>query len=93
MTINKGKLFDNDTEATKIESPYASKKDMLAVGKMRILVVLGEGGHTKELLALVDMIDEDYQYGYVIIHDDEISEDYDHWLMQDIHRQHGFIGV
>jgi len=41
---------------------------------MKILVVLGEGGHTKELLALIDLIKEDYQYGYIIIHDDEISE-------------------
>jgi beta-1,4-N-acetylglucosaminyltransferase len=67
-------MFDNDFGAIKMEFKYASTKDRCAVRKMRILVVLGEGGHTKELLALLDLIEEDYQYGYLIIHDDEISE-------------------
>jgi len=40
---------------------------------MRILVVMGEGGHTKELLALLDLLEEDYQYGYLIIDDDKVS--------------------
>ena len=41
---------------------------------MRLLVLLGEGGHTKEILALVDMLGDDFQYGYVIVQDDLVSE-------------------
>ena len=41
---------------------------------MKLLVVLGEGGHTKEMLALVDMLGDDCQYGYLVVHDDVISE-------------------
>jgi len=41
---------------------------------MRVLAVLGEGGHTKEVLVLLDQITEDYQYGYLVVQDDEISE-------------------
>jgi len=68
-------MFDNTSGAIKIEFKYASTKDKRTVRKMRILVVLGEGGHTKELLALIDLIEEDYQYGYLIIRDDGISKD------------------
>ena len=41
---------------------------------LRMLVILGEGGHTKEMMSLVDMLGKDYSYGYVIVHDDEVSE-------------------
>ena len=41
---------------------------------MRILVALGEGGHTKETLTLVDMLGDDLQFGYLIVQDDEVSE-------------------
>ncbi len=41
---------------------------------MRLLVVLGEGGHTKELVKLVALLGTDYEYGYVLVHDDELSE-------------------
>lgn len=41
---------------------------------MRFLVVLGEGGHTKELLALIDLLGDGYEYGYLVIHDDKVSE-------------------
>lgn len=41
---------------------------------MRLLVVLGEGGHTKELVKLVDLLGAEYEYGYVLVHDDELSE-------------------
>jgi beta-1,4-N-acetylglucosaminyltransferase len=41
---------------------------------MKMLVVLGEGGHTKEMLALVDMLGEDYEYCYLVVEDDPLSE-------------------
>jgi beta-1,4-N-acetylglucosaminyltransferase len=41
---------------------------------MRLLIALGEGGHTKEMLTLVDGLGDDLQYGYLIIEDDEVSE-------------------
>jgi len=41
---------------------------------MRIMVALGEGGHTKETLTLVDMLGDDLDYGYLIVQDDEVSE-------------------
>ena len=57
---------------------------------MRILIVLGEGGHTKEMLTLADMLfeqatdparagepqeaDVTIEYGYVIVRDDVVSE-------------------
>ena len=41
---------------------------------MRVLVALGEGGHTKEILTLVDMLGDDLQFGYLIVKDDEVSE-------------------
>jgi beta-1,4-N-acetylglucosaminyltransferase len=40
---------------------------------MKLLVALGEGGHSKEMLALVDMLGADIQYGYVVVEDDEVS--------------------
>ena len=42
--------------------------------KHTILVALGEGGHTKEMLTLVDMLGDDYAYAYIIVADDPISE-------------------
>jgi beta-1,4-N-acetylglucosaminyltransferase len=41
---------------------------------MRLLVILGEGGHTKEMLALVEMLGDDLEYGYILVRDDEVSE-------------------
>ena len=40
----------------------------------KLLIVLGEGGHTKEVLALVDQLGKDLDYGYVLVADDEVSE-------------------
>mgnify|MGYP005843187779 CR=1 FL=1 len=40
---------------------------------MRVLVILGEGGHTKEMLTLVDMLGDDLVYGYLLVAGDEIS--------------------
>ena len=41
---------------------------------MRLLIALGEGGHTKEMITLVDMLGDRYEYGYLIAKDDEVSE-------------------
>ena len=41
---------------------------------MRMLVILGEGGHTKEMLTLVEMLGDGLEYGYLIVQDDEVSE-------------------
>lgn len=39
-----------------------------------LLVLLGEGGHTKEILILVDLLGPRYQYEYVLTHQDALSE-------------------
>jgi beta-1,4-N-acetylglucosaminyltransferase len=41
---------------------------------MKLLIALGEGGHTKEMLTLRDMLGDDFEYGYLIVQDDEVSE-------------------
>jgi beta-1,4-N-acetylglucosaminyltransferase len=40
---------------------------------MRLLVVLGEGGHTTELLNLVDLLGDAYDYHYIISKEDNLS--------------------
>ena len=40
---------------------------------MRVLVVLGEGGHTKEMVTLVDQLGDDLEYAYLMVDDDEVS--------------------
>jgi UDP-N-acetylglucosamine:LPS N-acetylglucosamine transferase len=42
---------------------------------MKLLVVLGEGGHTTELLNLVDLLGDRYEYHYVISKQDNLSAD------------------
>ena len=39
----------------------------------RLLLVLGEGGHTKEMMRLADLLGPAYQYAYVLVRDDEVS--------------------
>jgi beta-1,4-N-acetylglucosaminyltransferase len=39
-----------------------------------VLVVLGEGGHTSEMLNLVDQLDDDLDLQYVMVNEDEMSE-------------------
>jgi UDP-N-acetylglucosamine:LPS N-acetylglucosamine transferase len=41
---------------------------------MKVLVVLGGGGHSAELLKLVDLLGPDYDYSYMISAIDPISE-------------------
>jgi beta-1,4-N-acetylglucosaminyltransferase len=40
---------------------------------MRLLIVLGEGGHTAELLNLVDLLGDHYEYQYVVTKADSLS--------------------
>jgi UDP-N-acetylglucosamine:LPS N-acetylglucosamine transferase len=42
---------------------------------MKLLVVLGEGGHTTELLNLVDLLGDRYEYHYVVSKQDNLSAD------------------
>jgi beta-1,4-N-acetylglucosaminyltransferase len=39
----------------------------------KVLIMLGMGGHTSQILRLVDMISENYEYEYIIGHDDQTS--------------------
>ncbi|NLG49427.1 MAG: hypothetical protein GX552_04870 [Chloroflexi bacterium] len=41
---------------------------------MKVLIALGEGGHTKEMIALVDMLGDDLEYAYMVVQDDVVSE-------------------
>ena len=40
----------------------------------KILVVLGEGGHTTELLNLLNLMGEEYEYNYIVSRQDNLSE-------------------
>ena len=39
----------------------------------RLLIVLGMGGHTSQILRLVNSLGEEYRYEYVVGHDDKTS--------------------
>lgn len=41
---------------------------------MRLLVVLGEGGHTRQMLQLLDQLGPRYEYHYLIAAEDRLSE-------------------
>jgi len=40
---------------------------------MKLLIVLGEGGHSKEMLALVDLLGAEYDYAYLLTKEDVLS--------------------
>ncbi len=42
--------------------------------KIKVLVVLGMGGHSSQILRLVSSLGDKYDYSYVIGHDDKTSE-------------------
>ncbi len=42
--------------------------------RQRVLVVLGAGGHTRQMLRLVDLLGPDYDYSYVVPDYDRVSE-------------------
>jgi beta-1,4-N-acetylglucosaminyltransferase len=39
----------------------------------RLLLVLGEGGHSKEMVRLAGLMGSGYRYSYVMVADDEVS--------------------
>ncbi len=41
---------------------------------MRLLVVLGEGGHTRQMLQLLDQLGPRYDYHYLMAAEDQLSE-------------------
>ncbi len=41
---------------------------------MDVMVILGEGGHTAQMLELVDILGPIYDYSYLMAHHDQISE-------------------
>ena len=42
--------------------------------ELRLLIVLGDGGHTAEIIRLVDLLGTDYDYHYLVSAPDRISE-------------------
>lgn len=38
-----------------------------------LLLLLGEGGHSKEMLRLAGLLGDGYRYSYILIRDDEVS--------------------
>ena len=40
---------------------------------MKLLIVLGSGGHTKEMIRLVDLLGQEYEWCYLVSMDDELS--------------------
>ena len=42
--------------------------------RLRLLIVLGAGGHTKQMLRLVDLLGPEYEYAYVVADYDQVSE-------------------
>lgn len=43
------------------------------MAKKHLLLLLGEGGHTKEMLQLADLLGDGYRYSYILVSDDEVS--------------------
>ena len=40
---------------------------------MKLLIVLGSGGHTKEMLRVVELLGPGYEYAYLVAADDDLS--------------------
>ncbi len=51
-----------------------SEPGMDARGRQRLLIVLGAGGHTKQMLRLVDLLGPEFDYCYVVPDYDVVSE-------------------
>lgn len=41
---------------------------------IKVLAILGKGGHTTQMLKLLEKMPKDYEYSYVICYEDPISE-------------------
>jgi UDP-N-acetylglucosamine:LPS N-acetylglucosamine transferase len=46
---------------------------------MKLLIVLGDGGHSAEMLQLLDLLGDNYQYNYMMADNDQISESKIKW--------------
>ena len=53
---------------------YQSQVDRGGSGLMKVLVVLGDGGHTTEMLKLLELLGPIYEYSYMMATNDLISE-------------------
>jgi UDP-N-acetylglucosamine:LPS N-acetylglucosamine transferase len=40
---------------------------------MHLCLVLGEGGHTKEMVRLAELLGPEFRYSYILVRDDEVS--------------------
>ena len=40
---------------------------------MRLLIILGEGGHTKQMIRLVELLGSEYDYHYLLAENDPVS--------------------
>ncbi|MCS6843381.1 MAG: UDP-N-acetylglucosamine transferase subunit ALG14 [Caldilineales bacterium] len=54
---------------THVEHPATSPRP-----RLRVLVVLGEGGHTRQMLTLLDQLGPQYDYHYLMADQDRLSE-------------------
>jgi UDP-N-acetylglucosamine:LPS N-acetylglucosamine transferase len=70
MTDN---LFNNGTDRTRAAEQNVGceyESPAIASGPPRVLVVLGGGGHTTEILHLVDLLGPAYEYHYLVAAED-----------------------
>ncbi|MFH1845470.1 MAG: PssD/Cps14F family polysaccharide biosynthesis glycosyltransferase [bacterium] len=64
---------------------------------MKFLIVLGEGGHTKEMIQLADQLGPDHQYSYLLVQGDDLSKGKItrqgpiHWARRPRDKTHNFI--
>lgn len=49
-------------------------KKKLERNKMKLLIVLGDGGHTAELISLINLLGDKYSYEYIIAKEDYLSD-------------------
>lgn len=41
---------------------------------IRLLIVFGQGGHSKEMVKLMDLLGSDYEYAYIMVDGDNLTE-------------------
>ena len=58
--------MDSRVQTTAQSSDYGSEH-------IKLLVVLGEGGHTRQMLNLVDLLGDDVNYYYIVPREDNLS--------------------
>lgn len=50
------------------------KNDTISKNKKTLMIVLGSGGHTSQMIKLVNLLGKKYNYEYVIAKEDNLSE-------------------